>query len=224
MLTTPHWTGDANTFVDTLFAWMKIAGLVCRCGSETLLSRSLCVADRARADGAGRSDICAGLLHSVGTLLIYTDFSSDTGNIRSRNYEIGARWLSGMFPHSVAGPVRLLPDARRWLFATDKAFRDILSDEALREMAYEGGPMTGSERQIFEGREGFDAAIALCRRIEWSKTRPCTHWTSNDLDRFRQQVVGCLLASPSGRSVTPARPNYDAPVPAAPLPGQTAAG
>ncbi len=218
MLITPHWTGDADTFVDTLFGWMKAAGDVCYCGSETILSRSLCVADRARADGAGRSDICAGLLHSVGTLLIYTDFSCQSGGSRSRNYEIGARWLSGMFPHSVAGPIRLLPDARRWLFATDKAFRDMLSDDAMREMANDGGPMIGAEREIFEGREGFDAAVALCRRIEWSKTRNCLHWIPEDLDLFRHQVVGCLLASASGRvQATPVKP---APFAPEDMPGQ----
>lgn len=206
----PHWTGDPDSFVDALFAWMTVAGRICRCGSETALSQSLSVADRALADGAGRNDVCAGLLHTVGGLLVCTDFSCDTGAVRSRSHEIGARWLAAMFPHTVSEPIRLQPDARRWLFVTDKDFRNTLSDESTREMAIEGGPMVESDRQAFESREGFQAATALCRRVEWSKTRACSHWSPTDLALFRNQVIGCLVATPVSQRhlsiIDPARP------------------
>ena len=206
MVQTPNWTGDPGSFVDSLFNWMTVTGRICRCGTESALSRSLCVADRAMAEGAAPSEVCAGLLHVVGNLLICTDFSCDSGAVRSRSHEIGARWLSGMFPHTVSEPIRLLPEARRWLFATDSEFRKTLSDDAMRELAIMGGPMVESERLAFENRFCSREAAALSKRIEWAMDKSCSHWTSKDLSFFRQQVLDSLATATTLKTGTARSP------------------
>lgn len=213
----PHWTGDPGTFVDALFAWMTVAGRICRYGSETALSRSLCVADRTLADGAGRNDVCSGLLHTVGDLLIYSDYSCGTGAVRSRSQEIAARWLATMFPHAVSEPVRLLPDARRWLFVTDKDFRNTLSDESVREMAIEGGPMIESERQAFEEQEYFKPAIALSRRVANTHTDEPTPSSLSDLARFRSPVLMSLVYAPAKGGLAIPKQGYPAQFPVQPV-------
>jgi len=216
MVQTPHWSGDPEVFVESLFNWMTVTDRFCRCGSDSLLSRALSVADRAMAEGATLNAVCAGLLHVVGNLLICTDFSCESGAVRNRSHEIGARWLSGMFPHTVSEPIRLLPDARRWLFATDSEFRKSLSDDAMRELAIMGGPMVESERLAFENRFCFQEAAALSKRIEGAQNTSCSHGTPNDLRSFRQQVIDCLISAVTfktgtGRSPIRISRSYPAP-------------
>lgn len=208
MVQTPHWDGDAEAFVDTLFYWMSVTGRRCRDGSQTILSRSTAAADRAIAEKAGNGEVCAALLHAVGTLLVCTDLSCDTGSGSARSQEIGARWLSAMFPYTVSEPVKLLPQAHRWLLATDKNFRDTLSDTLMRELAIAGGPMVGSERSSFEGHTCFSAAVALSRRAARAHEGGPSSNTLGDLARFRSPVLMSLVYAPTESSLVTVKPGY----------------
>jgi gamma-butyrobetaine dioxygenase len=109
------------------------------------------------AEVAGVEDalVAAALLHDIGHLLGETD--------EDRHGEVGARWLSQWFGAAVTEPVRLHVPAKRYLCAVDTEYFGLLSDESVRTLALQGGPMTPAEVAAFEALPFSRDAVAVRR-------------------------------------------------------------
>ncbi len=108
----------------------------------------------AEAAGAGAALVAAALLHDVGHLRRETD---------SRHGEAGAAWLGQWFGAAVTEPVRLHVAAKRYLCATEPGYFGLLSEESVRTLARQAGPMTPEEAAAFEALPHARDAVAVRR-------------------------------------------------------------
>ena len=112
------------------------------------------LAGAAGADGADGSLVAAALLHDIGHLRNETD---------SRHGDAGAQWLSQWFGAAVTEPVRLHVAAKRYLCATEPGYFGLLSEESVRTLALQGGPMTAGQAAAF-GKLPFARDAVAVRR------------------------------------------------------------
>lgn len=108
----------------------------------------------AETTGADGSLVAAALLHDIGHLRNETD---------SRHGDAGAQWLSQWFAAAVTEPVRLHVAAKRYLCATAPGYFDLLSEESVRTLALQGGPMTAEQAAAFEALPFARDAVAVRR-------------------------------------------------------------
>jgi predicted HD phosphohydrolase len=177
----------------------EVLGLFTRHGGETYdedvtqSSHARQCAASAAAAGEPEVAVAAALLHDVGHLLSVAD------GVRDRRHEdVGARWLAGLFDDAVLTPIRLHVDAKRYLCATDRAYRRLLSEGSERSLVGQGGPFTPEEAERFESRPGWEAAVALRRHDDRAKDLSAT---PAPLETFRD-----LLARVSAGGRNGARP------------------
>ena len=115
----------------------------------------------AEAAGAAAPLVAAALLHDVGHL---------RGEINdSRHGEAGARWLSQWFGEAVTEPVRLHVAAKRFLCATEPGYFGLLSQESVRTLVLQGGPMTPEQAAAFEALPFARDAVAVRRLDDQAK-------------------------------------------------------
>jgi gamma-butyrobetaine dioxygenase len=98
--------------------------------------------------------VAAALLHDIGHLRNETD---------SRHGDAGAQWLSQWFGEAVTEPVRLHVAAKRYLCAAEAGYLGLLSDESVRTLALQGGPMTAQQAAAFEALPFAQDAVAVRR-------------------------------------------------------------
>jgi gamma-butyrobetaine dioxygenase len=120
----------------------------------TIGTHMLQAAALAEAAGADPSQVAAALLHDIGHLRNETD---------SRHGPAGADWLSQWFGEEVTEPVRLHVSAKRYLCAAEPGYFGLLSDESVRTLQHQGGPMTAAEAAAFEALPFARAAVAVRR-------------------------------------------------------------
>jgi gamma-butyrobetaine dioxygenase len=108
----------------------------------------------AEAAGADSSLVAAALLHDIGHLRNETD---------SRHGQAGAQWLSQWFGAAVTEPVRLHAAAKRYLCATAPGYFGLLSEESVRTLALQGGPMTAEQAAAFQALPFAQDAVAVRR-------------------------------------------------------------
>ena len=108
----------------------------------------------AEAAGAPAPLVAAALLHDVGHLRHETD---------GQHGDAGARWLSQWFGEAVTEPVRLHVAAKRYLCATEGGYFGLLSEESVRTLALQGGPMTAGQAAAFEALPFAPDAVAMRR-------------------------------------------------------------
>jgi gamma-butyrobetaine dioxygenase len=116
----------------------------------------------ALAEGAGADGelVAAALLHDVGHLRSETD---------SRHGDAGAQWLSQWFSAAVTEPVRLHVQAKRYLCATKPGYFALLSQESVRTLELQGGPMTAEQAAAFEALPFARDAVAVRRWDDQAK-------------------------------------------------------
>ena len=114
----------------------------------------------AEAAGAAAPLVAAALLHDVGHLRDETD---------DRHGEAGARWLSHWFGEAVTEPVRLHVAAKRFLCATEPGYFGLLSQESVRTLVLQGGPMTPEQAAAFEALPFARDAVAVRRWDDQAK-------------------------------------------------------
>lgn len=95
--------------------------------------------------------------------------------------ELGAAFLARHFGPGVVEPVRLHVPAKRYLCATDPTYFGKLSEDSVRSLALQGGPMSASEVASFEQRPHYQEAVRLRRLDEAAKdphaqTPPVEHF------------------------------------------------
>jgi gamma-butyrobetaine dioxygenase len=115
----------------------------------------------AEAAGAPPALVAAALLHDVGHLL--------PAGPQDRHGEAGAGWLSQWFGPEVTEPVRLHVAAKRYLCAVDAGYFGLLSDESVRTLALQGGPMNAAEAAAFGALPYSREAVAVRRWDDQAK-------------------------------------------------------
>ena len=132
----------------------------------------------AEAAGAERALVAAALLHDIGHLLGETTGDGPLGGLGGlfppedsddRHGEVGARWLSQWFGDAVTEPVRLHVPAKRYLCVAGAGYLGLLSDESVRTLSLQGGPMTGAEMTAFEALPFSRDAVAVRRWDDQAK-------------------------------------------------------
>jgi phosphonate degradation associated HDIG domain protein len=129
------------------------------------LQHALQSAMLAEKGGESSALIAAALLHDVGHMIHdHGEDAADHG-IDDTHEELAGRWLAQFFPPEVSEPVRLHVPAKRYLCAVDSTYFGKLSDDSVKSLALQGGPMSAEEVAEFERNPHFEAAVRL-RRID----------------------------------------------------------
>ena len=108
-------------------------------------------AELARAQKMAPPLIAAALLHDIGWAM--------PGLLPHE--EVAADWLELLFGPEVSEPVRWHVAAKRYLVAKNHDYLKLLSEESIRTLFSQGGPMNPAECSQFERNDYFKAAIAL---------------------------------------------------------------
>jgi len=139
------------------------------------------------AERAGAADalVVAALAHDVGHLLCGLAEDAADHGVDDRHEEAGYRWLLRHFGPAVADPVRLHVAAKRYLCATDPAYRERLSPASQKSLALQGGPLTPAEAATFDREpHGRDAL----RLRAWDDTAKVPGWTVPGLEHYRGRI------------------------------------
>ncbi|MFM1859430.1 MAG: hypothetical protein RIR28_255 [Pseudomonadota bacterium] len=109
----------------------------------------------------------------VGPTLQLAAFFHDVGHLFDDadvpHERVGAAVLAGLLGPTVAQVVALHVDAKRYLVATEPEYAALLSEDSVRSLVRQGGPMTHSETLNFRRKPGADQAIRLRRWDEAAK-------------------------------------------------------
>ena len=128
----------------------------------TILNHGLqCAAHLRRSHPADAELQVAGLLHDVGHLL--APGCEDIHGL------VGAGYVRPVFGERVAALIEYHVPAKRYLVATDGAYRALLSRGSVRTLAMQHGPMTSGEAAAFAASPHFEAAVCLRRADESAK-------------------------------------------------------
>jgi len=145
----------------------------------------------AMAQAAGEPDamVVATLLHDIGHMVHALGEDPARLGIDDRHEVLSAEWLSDFFGPQVTEPVRLHVQAKRYLCAIDPDYFSLLSDDSVRSLALQGGPMTPAEAQAFRQLEASDQAVRLRQYDDRAKdpqavTPPFEHFLAV-IDRAR---------------------------------------
>jgi [1-hydroxy-2-(trimethylamino)ethyl]phosphonate dioxygenase len=114
--------------------------------------------------------VAAALLHDIGHLLAKE--RPARGEMRQhddRHEHIAAGYLLRMFGPSVAEPVRLHVDAKRWLCGTQPGYHATLSPASVRSLELQGGPFSAADAEEFLRHPYAVEAIKLRRWDDLAK-------------------------------------------------------
>ncbi len=148
-------------------------------GTHMLQAAALAEAAMTGAGEAGGTAlVAAALLHDIGHLRqpsVGTGGSSPRASTAdARHGEAGAAWLSQWFGPAVTEPVRLHVPAKRYLCATEPGYFGLLSEESVRTLARQGGPMTPAEAAAFEALPYARDAVSVRRWDDEAKNPQVT--------------------------------------------------
>lgn len=105
--------------------------------------------------------VAAALLHDIGQLLV--PGRPLPGQPGGGPEQLAASWLGHWFDRAVTMPLRLQPQAARWLARTDARYAEALSPAALRLLMLRGGPLDDAETSRFEAQPHAMEAVRLQR-------------------------------------------------------------
>ena len=135
------------------------------------LEHALQSAHLAACEGQPEAFVVACLLHDLGHLLHREDAALARQG-RDDHHEVsGARILARLLGDDVASPVLLHVAAKRYLCTAEDGYFAKLSEDSVRSLALQGGPMTADECGVFTNNPHFRQAVAL-RRIDEAAKQP----------------------------------------------------
>jgi [1-hydroxy-2-(trimethylamino)ethyl]phosphonate dioxygenase len=143
----------------------------------------------AEQQGKGDALVVAALLHDIGHMVHDLGENPADEGIDDRHEELGHAWLQRHFGPEVTTPVRLHVAAKRYLCAMEPDYFAKLSDDSVKSLALQGGPMSPAEAAAFEAVPYHQDALQLRRYDEQAKvkglaTPPVAH--------FLPAVARCL--------------------------------
>lgn len=154
------------------------------------LQHALQAAQQAENDGCTPATVLASLLHDVGHMIHELGEDPASRGIDDVHEELGADWLAKHFTPDVVEPVRLHVAAKRYLCATESDYFGKLSDDSVRSLNLQGGPMSAEEVEAFRKLPYYAEAVRLRRYDEGAKD---PHASTADFDHFLRHVEACRL-------------------------------
>ena len=152
------------------------------------LQHALQCAALAEADGAPPATVLAALLHDVGHMIHDLGEDPAAEGVDDRHEVLGADWLAERFPPAVSEPVRLHVAAKRYLCAVEPDYFGKLTDDSVRSLALQGGPMSAGEVAAFRRNPLHEEAVRLRRYDEGGKD---PHGRTPDFDHYLRHVADC---------------------------------
>jgi len=131
----------------------------------------------ARHAGATPALQLASWLHDIGHLLSDLEGTPTLQGMDDRHENKGAQMLDAIWGPAVAEPVRLHVDAKRYLVATFPQYRARLSEDSLRSLALQGGPMSLEECVRFQA---MPYALDAQQLRSWDDTGKRIGWFAAD--------------------------------------------
>jgi phosphonate degradation associated HDIG domain protein len=129
--------------------------------SVNQLQHALQSASFAEAGGEPPSLVAAALLHDIGHMIHDLGEDPALDGIDDTHEERAAEWLSDYFGPEVTEPIRLHVRAKRYLVAVDPGYLKRLSEDSVRSLVLQGGPMSPGEVSEFRRLPYADAAVRL---------------------------------------------------------------
>ena len=127
------------------------------------LEHALQCADMAARAGGDDDFVAACLLHDIARAPAVAGIPFDGPT--EHHGEAGARWLTARVGAHVAWLAEQHVPAKRYLVATDPAYRAQLSEVSARTLEQQGGAMSAEEVERFRAEPKWEEAVAL-RRID----------------------------------------------------------
>jgi [1-hydroxy-2-(trimethylamino)ethyl]phosphonate dioxygenase len=112
------------------------------------LQHALQSATMAEQDGENAAFITAALLHDVGHMIHEHGEDAADHGIDDTHEELAAHWLARYFGPEVSEPVRLHVPAKRYLCAVDTSYFGKLSEDSIKSLALQGGPMSVDQSAV----------------------------------------------------------------------------
>jgi phosphonate degradation associated HDIG domain protein len=151
--------------VDEIFTRFRDSGDALYIGEPVTVSEHMLqTAAYASRDDAPPELVAAALLHDYGHLVHDLPEDSAEQGVDTRHEELGFAFLEQWFPAEVTEPIRLHVAAKRYLVATDPAYRETLSPASQLSLDLQGGPMSPEEADAFASGAH---AKAACRLRRW---------------------------------------------------------
>ncbi len=146
--------------------------------SVTALQHALQCAQLAELGGAGETLVAAALLHDVGHF-VAEPVADD--RVDDAHEAWAMPLLTPAFDRAVTEPIRLHVAAKRFLVATDRNYRSVLSPASISSLEAQGGPMNPQEVEAFASLEFARAAVLLRQWDDMAKdparrTPPLAHF------------------------------------------------
>ncbi len=184
---------EADTTVEEIIgACRSMAGLPYDGEPVDQLEHALQCASLARREhGDDTEFVVACLLHDIARAPAVAGIPYD--GPREHHGEAGARWLVPRVGARVAWLAEQHVPAKRYIVATDRAYRAKLSEVSRRTLIAQGGPMDDAEITAFRANPDWQQAVAL-RRIDDLGKEPGL--PVPELDSYRPAlltVVGATL-------------------------------
>lgn len=149
------------------------------------LQHGLQAATLAERSGERAAMIVAALVHDIGHMVHDLGEDPAKAGIDDLHEARGADWLAHHFGPDVVEPVRLHVPAKRYLCAVDASYFGKLSEDSVRSLALQGGPMAPDEIAAFERLPHAEAAVRL-RRLDEAAKDPAA--VTPGLDHFMRYV------------------------------------
>jgi phosphonate degradation associated HDIG domain protein len=142
----------------------------------------------AEQGGRDAALITACLLHDIGHMVHDLGLDPAKDGIDDKHEELGQAWLSRWFGPEVTEPVRLHVAAKRYLCAAEPDYFSKLSNDSVRSLALQGGPMSEGELAAYRANPYADAATTLRRFDEAAKVKDLV---TPPLAHFLPYVAAC---------------------------------
>ena len=145
----------------------------------------------AEQSGCDAALIVAALLHDIGHMVHDLGEDPAADGVDDQHEAVGQAFLAQYFGPEVTEPVRLHVAAKRYLCGTESDYFVKLSNDSIRSLALQGGPMTPAEARDFAALPGAQDAVRLRRfdeaaKVKGLETPPVAH--------FLPHVRACLRA------------------------------
>lgn len=139
--------------------------------------------------------IVAALVHDIGHMLHEIGENFADQGIDDRHEVVSLTFLEDVFGPEVTAPVALHVEAKRYLCAAERGYFDTLSEDSVKSLALQGGPMTPEEMRAFEGRPHWQAALRLRRFDDLGKSPDAP---TPSPEHFRRHLAACAGVRPTG--------------------------
>lgn len=161
----------------------------------TKLEHMVQSAEIAAEKGFSEDLILAALLHDIGHICVPTTEYNNMSGLGLQDHELlGATFLQSRgFSDRLIQAVALHVPAKRYLCYKYPDYLALLSEASLQTLAYQGGPMTAYEAEVFEQNPYLEDIIAIRRIDEAAKieNKPLPE----SLDAYKQMMVRHLQKS-----------------------------